>query len=142
MQCVSTPAPAGTSAAAWCTHPAAALHLSLVDAARPLRRRVGQHLVECPAQVHRGGARGSQRLVRDGDVLPLRSGESQPVRRGDPDRGSPAHGERADRVGHLGGGVAAPLHLAPGQQALVEDDDGVVLEPDDLLGPEGRCLRP
>ena len=65
----------------------------------------------------------------------MRRGERVPHRGGDPDRRRAAHGQRADRLGHLGGRAALQLDDLGRQAALVEQDDTVVLEADDLLGP-------
>ena len=59
--------------------------------------------------------------------------ERHAVRGGDADRRRPAHGEHPDRLGELGRGGAAKVGLLAGKQPLVEDDDGVILEPDDPM---------
>jgi hypothetical protein len=66
----------------------------------------------------------------------MRGGERVPHRGGNPDGRRPAHRQGADRLGHLGGGAALELDHLGGQAALVEQDDAVVLEPDDVLGPQ------
>jgi hypothetical protein len=66
----------------------------------------------------------------------MRGGERVPHRGGDPDSRRPAHGQGADRLGYLGGRAALQLDDLGRQPALVEQDDTVVLEPDDVLGPQ------
>src|SRR5438105_2344689 len=66
-------------------------------------------------------------------ILAARDRERVPVRGSDPDRGRAADGERANRLGDVRGRAADELDLLVGQAPLVEDDDGVALEPDDSL---------
>ena len=67
------------------------------------------------------------------EVVALRCGERHSVRGGDADRRGAAHCQRPDRVGELASVVTAELDHLVGQQPLVENDNGVVLEPDDAL---------
>ena len=68
--------------------------------------------------------------------------EGKPVRGGDPDRGRAAHDHRPDRVRDLGSRAAVDLDLLAREQALVEEDDAVILEAQDPLRLEhGRSLR-
>ena len=57
-------------------------------------------------------------------------------RGGDADRGRAADRELADRRAQLGHRRAAPVDALAGQARLVEQDDRVVLEPDDVGGRE------
>ena len=54
--------------------------------------------------------------------------------RGNPDRGSAAHGERPDRVGDVGRRLAAQLDFLVRKPALVEQDDRTGFQTNDLLG--------
>ncbi len=65
---------------------------------------------------------------------PCAGGEREAVRGRHSDRGRAPHGERADRGGDLRSRRTAQLDFLLGQAPLVENDDGVVLEPDDALG--------
>ena len=67
------------------------------------------------------------------EVLAPRGGERETVCGGDSDRRRAAYRERPDRLGDLRRGRAAEVDLSIGQAPLVEDDDGVVLEPDDRV---------
>ncbi len=115
-------------------HPAAALDLLVVQRTCASGRRVVAQLVERPPQVHGRRTGGRQDVVRRIQVISALRGESKPVGRGDPDRGSAADGERTDGVGDLSRRRAAQLHLLVGQPSLVEDDHRVLLDPNDALG--------
>ena len=117
-------------------HPPAALDLLRVDPPGALAGRVATHLVERPAEVDGRRSRRRERLVGLVEIGAARGGERHPVGGGDADRGRAAHREHPDRVGELRRVTAAELAQLVRQPALVEDDDGVVLEPDDPLGIE------
>ena len=78
--------------------------------------------------------------------MALRRRERQAVRGGNADRRRAAHGQRPDRLCELRRIGAAELDHLVGQAPLVEDDDRVVLEPDDPVRLEVpkrrlRCIR-
>ena len=112
-------------------HPPAALDLVCVDPLGALARRVVAHRVERPAEVDRRRPRRREHLGRGVEVVPALGGERHAVGGRSADRRRAAHGEHADRLRELGGRRAAKVDLLVGQPTLVEDDDGVVLEPDD-----------
>ena len=91
------------------------------------------HLADRPRQVHRRGTGGQQRCRRVFEVLPTRRRERVAVRRGDPDCGGSADGQRADRLRDVGGRAALELDLLVRKPALVEEDDAVALQPNDLV---------
>ena len=107
--------------------------LVLVDPPRALGGRIGPHLVERPAEVHRRRPRRGERLVGGVEVVALPGGERQAVRGGDADRRRAAHRERPDRLGELRRIGAAELDHLVREPPLIEDDDRVVLEPDDAV---------
>ena len=115
-------------------HALAALDLRLVQGARPLGRRVVAHLLERPDEVDGRRPRLGEDAVRRVQILAARRRERVPVRRGDADRRSAAHRERPDRVGHLGGGLAAELDFLVRKPALVEQDDRAGFQTNDLVG--------
>ena len=119
-------------------HALAALDLAGVDAARPLGRRVGPHLVERPDEVDRRGPGLHEGAVRGIEVFPPLRRERVAVGGRDADCRRASHDHRANSVGDLGGVAAAHLDLLERQPALVEEDDGIVLEPDDPLRSEQR----
>ena len=124
-------------------HAPAALDLVGVDRARVLGRRIAAHLVERPAEIDRRRPRLAQHPIGLGQVLPTRGRERIAVGGGDPDRRRAAHHHRPDRVGHLGRRAALDVDLLERQEALVEEDDAVVLEAQDPLRLEhARSLRP
>ena len=114
-------------------HAPAAVDLGLVQGTRPLRRRVAAHLLERPDEVDRRRPRLGQDPVRRVQVLAASGRERVPVRRGDADRRSAAHGERPDRVGHLSGRPAPELDFLVRKPALVEQDDRAGFQTNDLL---------
>ena len=114
-------------------HRTAALDLVAVNRTRVFRRRVVAHLVERPAQIHGGRARLAQHPLGRGEILAVRRRECVAVCGGDPDRGCAANDHRPDRVGYLDGGAALDVDLFERKPALVEEDDVVVLEPEDPL---------
>ena len=65
--------------------------------------------------------------------MSLRRRERQAVRGGDADRGRAADGQRSDRLGELRRIGAAELDHLVREPPLIEDDDRVVLEPDDAV---------
>ncbi len=111
----------------------AASDLVHVDAPGALGRRIRAHLVERPAEVDGRRPGGREHLVGIVDVLALRRGQREPVRGRDADRRRPPHGQRPDCLRELRRIGAAELDHLLGQAPLVEDDDRVVLEPDDPL---------
>ncbi len=74
----------------------------------------------------RGGFDADADLARA--ALPAVYGEREAIGGGEPDRGRSAHGQRADRVRHLLGVLAAQPPLLVGQCALVEDQQRAVDE--------------
>ena len=116
------------------SHALAAIDLGLVQGTSPLGRRVVAHLLERPDEIDGRRPRLGQDSVRRVQVLPALGRERVPVRRGDADRRSAAHRERPDRVGHLGGGLAAELDFLVRKPALVEQDDRTGFQTNDLLG--------
>ena len=112
-------------------HPPAALDLVGVDPLGTLACRLVAHRLERPAQVDRGRTRGRKHMERGVEVIAPLGRERHAVRRRHADRGSAAYRESPDRLGDLGRRPAAEVDLLPGQPPLVEDDDSVVLEPDD-----------
>ena len=112
-------------------HRTAALDLVGVDPLGPLARRVVAHRLERPAEVDRRRAGRGERRERGVEVVAPLGGERHAVRGRDPDGRSAANGEHADRLGELGHRPAAEVDLMLREQALVEHDDGVVLETDD-----------
>ena len=111
-----------------------------MDPLRALARRVVPHRVERPAEVDRGWPRRGERLDCGVEVLTLLAASAMPYAAATPMRARRA-GEHPDRLGHLHRGKAPELDLRVGQAALVEDDDGVVLEADDLVRRELRHAR-
>src|SRR6266511_1074016 len=129
-----------------CSHPAAALDLLGVDATRSFRGRVGLHAVERPRQVDGRWSRLEQDAGCLLEVLAVPHSERVAVGGRDADRRGTAHSQVPDCGGHVGGRATFELDLLVGQSPLVEDNDAVVLEPDDPLRLEharqsrGRCL--
>ena len=119
-------------------HAPAAVDLARVDRAGMVRRRIVPHLVERPGEVDCGRPRGTEDGVGRSQIVPVYRGECEPVRRRHPDRGSATDDHRPDRLGDLGGGPAAHLDDLVRQPALVEQDDGVLLEARDLFRFEHR----
>ena len=62
---------------------------------------------------------------------PRSAASASPYAAAIPIAGAPRTASDADRLRDLGRGVAPQLDLLAGEAALVEDDDGVVLEADD-----------
>jgi len=130
-------------------HAPAPVDLFGVDLPRALGRIAvpAAHLFERPGQVDRGRPGGGERGAGGGEILPVAGGERVPVRGRDPDRRRPTHGERADRLGYLRRRPADEIDLLVRQAPLIEENDAVVLEPDDPIGfehsPESkrRCPR-
>ena len=73
--------------------------------------------------------------------MPSRRSKRNSVRGRDADRRGATHCERLDRIGELRCIVAAELDHLVGEPPLVEDDNGVVLEPDDAFRFEGATRR-
>jgi len=122
-------------------HAVAALDLLGMDLAGPLGR-VGRrlHLREGPGEVRRGRASRDEDVRRRAEILTARRRERVAVGPCDSDRRSAADRERTDRLRDVCGRPALELDLLPGQPPLVEEDDAVLLEAEDLLGPEVRQL--
>ena len=78
------------------------------------------------------GRERREHLVGVVEICPARR-QRDPVRGGDADRGCAAHGEYLMASASSAASGAAELDELVGQPALVEDDNGVVLEPDDPL---------
>ncbi len=123
MQCVSARVPGEKQPGGVRRHLAAPLDLVAVNRAGVVRRRVGTHLVERPAEVHGRRPRGAEHGVGCRQILAERGRERDPVGGGDPDRRSAAHDHRPDRAGHLGRVPAGDVDLLAGKPALVEEDD-------------------
>ena len=119
-------------------HPAAALDLVGVQLSRVLVRRLVLHHIERPREIDRRRPRAAQHFVRRDRILAVRNGERVAVGGRDADCRRAAHDHRANGVGDLGSVAAAHLDLLERQPALVEEDDGIVLEPDDPLRSEQR----
>ena len=97
-------------------------------------RRVVSHLLERPDEVHSRRPRVGEDTIGGAQVLAVRSRERVPVRGSDADRRSTAHGERPDRVRHLGGGLAPQLDFLVRKPALVEQNDRAGFQTNDLVG--------
>jgi hypothetical protein len=120
-------------------HPPAPIDLVAVERAGALGEDVGarterSQLRERPGEVDGRRARGEQRPRRLVQVLAARGRERVPVRSRDSDRGRAADRERSNRLGDLRGGAALELDLLGRKAPLVEEDDPVVLEPDNVVG--------
>jgi hypothetical protein len=74
-------------------------------------------------------------------VLSARRGKRDPVRGRDTDCRRAPDDHRADRVRHLGRSAARDVDLFERQPPLVEEDDAVVLEPQDPLRLEHARRR-
>ena len=70
-------------------------------------------------------------LTRLIEVVSPQSREGVPVRGRDPDCGRAPHRQVANRVRNLSRGTAGELDLLVREPALVEEDDALVLEPQD-----------
>ena len=103
------------------------------------------HALQCPEEIDRGRPGAGQALDGDLDVgqQPIESGGGAGARGeddaeggGDADGRRAADGQRADGVGDV---LPAPVHaleLLPGQEALIEEDEPVMLPADG--GDRGR----
>jgi len=91
------------------------------------------HRRERPGEVHGRRPRGGERRGGRSAILALGGREGVAVRRRDADRGSPAHGERADCLGDLAGAAADEIDLLLRQPPLIEENDAVVLQARDSL---------
>ena len=65
---------------------------------------------------------------------PSSAASTYPYAAATPIAGRAADRERPDRVGHLGGGLAAELDFLVRKPALVEQDDRTGFQTNDLLG--------
>lgn len=90
------------------------------------------HLSERPGQVHSCRPGRKQHRGSGVQILTTRRGEGIPVRRGDADRRRAPHRHAPDRLGDFSSRTAFELDLLVGKAALVEQDDAVVLEPQNL----------
>jgi hypothetical protein len=115
-------------------HAAAAIDLLPMYLARA-RARIGgfMDLPDRPREIDSRRPRGEEDGSGFVEVLPPLCGERVTVRGRDADRRRAAHGHRPDRLGHVGRRPAFELDFLVGQAPLVEDDDAVLLEPNDLL---------
>ena len=122
-------------------HRAAALDLLAMDAAGPLGQecRIGRQRLELrdrPRKVDRGRSRGEETCRRGVEVLAASGCERIPHGGCDADRGSAADREGRDRLRHVAGRATLEPDRLLGQPPLVEQDDPILLEPDDLLGTQ------
>ena len=96
------------------------------------------HPVQCPEQIDRGGATGSQLVFgqlhlgeKVGAAVVLPRGQDHGIGGGDADGGRAAHHHGTDGLGHRGGlGVGDPL-LRKGQLGLVQQRERVIIIPTD-----------
>jgi hypothetical protein len=95
--------------------------------------RIVPHPVERPAEVDGRWPGRAENSIRGVEVLAQLGGERETVRGGDPDRGRAADDHRPDRVRDLGRASTANLGDLERKPALVEQDDGTVLEPENPL---------
>ena len=127
-------------------HRDAPVHLRSVDGARPLGqpggvRTDGALLGHRPGEVDCGWTRGEQRSGRLVDVVPACRSECVAHRRRDADRRRAAHRKRPDRLGHRVGVAAREVDDLFGQPALIEHHDAVVVEAQDVVGPQVAAAR-
>src|SRR5262249_33513918 len=124
---------------------------------REQRRRVRRHPAATPdllpvdlARTRGGGGRSTPFAERPHGGDRCRPGAGEPsfslvevfaerrrervaVGGGNADRRRASDGQRANRVGHVGGGTARELDLLVGESPLVEKNDAILLEADDSL---------
>src|SRR5436190_8370982 len=116
-------------------HLAAALDLLGVQLTSPERSILGgTHLPQRPLEIDRGRPRRGEHRRRLVEVLPTRRRERVAVRGRHSDRGRTADCQGANCLGHLARRAAGELDLLVGKLPLIEQDDRVLLEPNDPLG--------
>ena len=110
------------------THALAPVDLAQVQVAGAGRGGIRTHLLERPDEVDCGRTRLGEDAVGGVEVLPTLRRQGVSIRSGDADRGCTANGQRADRVGHLRGGLAAELDLLVREPALIQQDHSARLQ--------------
>jgi hypothetical protein len=80
------------------------------------------HAGECPEQIYRGRAAGSEGVERTGQIACHRSRcvQGNPISRGATDRRCAAHGQIANGSGYFRGAHAVEVGYLLRQQALIE----------------------
>ena len=116
------------------THAHAPINFRNVQVAGTPSRGVVPHLLERPDEIDRRRARFGQDTVCGVEVLPALGSQDIAVRSGDPDRRSPAHGERPDRLRDLGRRRAPEVDGLVRKPALIQQDDSAGFQTDDPLG--------
>ena len=142
LQWVRMRAAGGTSSAAW-----APIATHRATSSSWMRRRGRASDRPASRRAPSGGSRPSDATTRESRRRrrgpgPAPAASARPYAAATPIAGAPRTASDPDRLGELGGVGAAELDHLVGKPPLVEDDDGVVLEPDDAVRLEVPAAYP